>query len=102
MRYIYPIFALLGLVVPYYFFISFLVEYGMDFQLFFDFLFANPISAFFTMDLVLAAMVTYVYLYRESRRIGIENWWIYVVLSLVVGLSFAFPIFLYARDKKLS
>lgn len=98
MKKIYLMLAILGFIVPYYFFIRFLIHYGLDLQQFIDFMFANPIATFFILDLVFSTIVFYGFLYQETSRLGIGNWWMYVGFSLVVGLSFALPMFLYKRE----
>jgi hypothetical protein len=91
----------LGFIVSCYFYTVFLLGYGLDMQLFIELVFANPVSTFFAVDLIFATIVFYIYLYQEAHRSGIKHWWIYVVFSLFIGLSFAFPLFLYYRERKL-
>ena len=50
-RKLYLFLAFVGFVLPYYFFVSFLVTNGPDLPLLFDQLFANDISTFFAADL---------------------------------------------------
>jgi hypothetical protein len=101
MKNLYLVLAILGFVLPYYFFASFLLVYGFDLQLFFQQLFANDIATFFVMDLVIAAIVFWVFMIQEARRVDIGNSWIFVVFSLLISFSFAFPLFLYYRERKL-
>ena len=101
MKRLYLLLAILGLILPYYFFVSFLVAYGLDLPLLFDQLFANDISTFFAIDLVITAIVFLVFSYRESRRAGMGHWWAYLVSTLVIGPSFALPLFLYFRESLL-
>ena len=101
MRNLYLLMAALGLIVPFYFFSKFLIEFGMDMQLFVELVFANPISTFFAVDLIIATLVFYIFLYREAHRVGVNYWWIYIIFSLFIGLSFALPIFLYSRERKM-
>ena len=98
---LYLLLALLGLVLPYYFFVSFLIENGLDVQLLVDQLFASEISTFFAVDLIITAIVFLFFSYQESRRVHMENWWAYVVAALVVGPSFAFPLFLFFRESRV-
>ena len=98
MKKIYLMLATLVFIVPYYFFIRFLIQKGLDLQQFIDFMFVNPIATFFVLDLIISTIVFYEFLYQETSRLGIGNWWMYVGFSLVVGLSFALPIFLYKRE----
>jgi uncharacterized membrane protein len=101
MRNVYLALAGMGLILPYYFFGSFLRLYGFNLQVIYVQLFTNQVVTFFVMDLVIATIVFYIFLYAESRRLSIQNWWLYLLLSLLVGLSFALPLFLYSREKKL-
>jgi hypothetical protein len=95
---VYLFLAATGFVLPYYFFVSFLVENGPDLPLLFKQLLANDISTFFAMDLVITAVVFLVFSFREAERRGMGRWWVYVIATLVMGPSFAFPLFLYVRE----
>ena len=97
MRRLYLLLAIAGFALPYYFFVSFPVTNGFDFQLLLGQLSANDISTFFAVDLIIAAIVLVVFVYRESLRLQIRNWWLYVVATLLIGPSFAFPLFLFVR-----
>jgi len=44
---LYPVAAISGAVLPYYFVISFLMQYGLDLNLVWQQLFANDLTAFF-------------------------------------------------------
>ena len=98
---IYLILALAGLFIPYYFLFQFIAGNGLDIQLLVQQLFVNHISAFFAVDLVISILVFWVYLFAETNRMQMKNSWIYLLASLLVGLSFAFPLFLYFRERQL-
>jgi hypothetical protein len=98
---IYLALALIGLFVPYCFFFKFLNANGFDIPLLFDQLFVNNISAFFAVDLIISIIVFWVYMIAEANKLQMKNWWLYILASLAVGLSFALPIFLYFRERKL-
>lgn len=100
-RTLYLLLAIAGFALPYYFFLSFLIENGLDLVLLVNQLFANDISTFFAVDLLITAIVFLVFTYRESQRHGMKNWWVYIVATLLVGPSFAFPLFLYFRESHL-
>lgn len=95
---LYLVLAATGFVLPYYFFVSFLVENGPDLPLLFEQLLANDISTFFAVDLVITAIVFLVFSFREAQRRGMGRRWLYVIATLAVGPSFAFPLFLYVRE----
>ena len=98
---IYILLCLLGFVLPYSQFIPFLTEHGLNLRLFFEQLFANRISAFFAMDLLISSIVFWIFLYWEGSRVKMSNLWVYVVCNLTVGLSLGFPLFLLMRQRKL-
>jgi hypothetical protein len=98
MKRLYALLAVVGLVVPFVFFGRFLVAEGLNLSAFFRQLTATPISIFFALDLVIATVVFWVFAYRETRDRPIPFWWITVVASILIGLSFALPLFLYLRE----
>ena len=98
---IYLILALLGLVVPYWFLFKFLGSYGFDLALLIQQLFANNISTFFAVDLIISIVVFWIWMIAEANKLQMKNWWLYILASLTVGLSFALPLFLYFRETKL-
>ena len=100
MRTAYLLLAIAGFVIPYYFFLSFLLEFGLDLQELFGQLFANDIATFFAVDLIITAVVLLIYIMTEAARYGMGRRWVYVLATLLVGPSFAFPLFLYVREGK--
>ena len=100
MRYIYLIIAILGLIVPYAFFIPFLAQNGLNLPLFAQQMFANPIAGFFGADVIVSSLALWAFVFSEGRRLGMKNLWVYVLLNLLVGVSFALPVFLYVREGK--
>ena len=102
MRRVYLFLAIAGFVVPYYFFLSFLLANGLDLQLFFDQLFATDISTFFAVDLIITAIVFLAFSFQESKRLQMGYWWGYAAATLLVGPSFALPLFLYFREGRIT
>jgi len=98
---IYLILAILGLLVPYWFFFQYLVANGLNISLLIQQLFANHISTFFVMDLIISTVVFWIFTVSEATQLQMKNWRLYILASLVVGLSFALPLFLYFRERKL-
>jgi hypothetical protein len=98
---IYLALALIGLLAPYCFFFKFLNANGFDIPLMINQLFANNISTFFAVDLIISVIVFWIYMIPEANTLQMKNWWLYILASLTVGLSFALPLFLYFRERKL-
>lgn len=101
-RQIYLVLAVLGLIVPYYFLIAFLLAYGLHIQTFFKQLFGTPISTFFAVDLVLSCIVFMIFAGREASRYSMKRTWLPMVALFTVGLSCALPLFLYLREPYLA
>jgi hypothetical protein len=95
---VYLILAVIGLVAPYYFLISFLTAHGLDGKAFVQQLFGTQISTFFAADLLLSSVVFVRFLRQEAARYEMRRWWLYLAALLTVGLSFALPLFLYVRE----
>ena len=98
MKKLYLLLAVIGFILPYYFFISFLMTNGLNIQLLIDQLFANKISTFFAADLIITAIAFLVFIVWESRKDRIKNGWGYVLATLAIGPSFAVPLYLYFRE----
>ncbi|HJS18768.1 MAG TPA: DUF2834 domain-containing protein [Anaerolineales bacterium] len=98
---VYLVLALLGLVLPYWFFFQFLNTNGLNVALLIQQLFANDISTFFAVDLILSTIVFWIFTVGEASKYQMKNEWLYIFASLIVGLSFALPLFLYFRERRL-
>jgi len=98
---IYLFLTAVGLLVPYYFLFKFLGANGFNISLLLNQLFANHISTFFAVDLIISIIIFWVYMIAEANKLQMKNPWLYILASLTVGLSFALPLFLYFREQKL-
>ena len=98
---IYLVLCLFGALLPYWQFVPWVVEHGMNFPLFVRELFVNRISAFFGMDVLVSAVVLVVFTRIESARLSIPRRWLPVLAVLLVGVSLALPLFLYMRESRL-
>lgn len=98
---IYLILCIVGTVLPYSQFVPFLIENGLDVNFFLKQLFANRISVFFDMDVIVSSLVLWVFVYWEGSRLGMKNLWIYIASNLLVGVSLGLPLFLLMREYKL-
>ena len=98
---LFLILAIVGLLVPYYFFFRYFGENGFNLPLLIQQAFANDIASAFAMDLIISVIVFWTYLFVEANRLQMKNTWLYVLATVFVGLSFALPLFLYFRERKL-
>ncbi len=93
----YAVAAVIGTVVPWIFFGSFVAAEGLDLPLFVRELFANGPAAGFSSDVVISIGVFWVWSWLDSRRHGIGRWWLVVPSGFSVGLSLALPLYLFVR-----
>ena len=94
MKTLYLLFAVVGAVVPYLFFLPFFAEYGLVLSTFVGSLFANGAAGGFTADLLITSAVFWTYL----RQVREPRWWLYVLINLTIGLSCAVPLYLYMTE----
>ncbi len=102
LRHLYLLFAVLGLVLPYSQFIPWLAgHHALNMSIFLRDLFANRISAFFAMDVVVSAVVLISFIQTEGKRLAMRLLWLPILGTLFVGVSLGFPLFLYQRQLQL-
>ncbi len=83
-RHFYLVCCVLGLVLPYSQFVPWLLEHGLDITLFFRELFANRMSAFFAMDVIVSAIVLIWFIQSEGKRLRVRLLWLPTIGTLVV------------------
>jgi len=93
--------AILGFVAPYFFFLQVPPESALDLSALIQPLFANNFMKGVGMDLMVSVIVFWVFVVIEANRIQMKSPWLYLLATLLVGLSFALPLFLYFRERQL-
>ncbi len=96
-KHIYLLLCLVGAVLPYWQFIPWLFQHGLNVPLLFEDLFANRISAFFATDVFVSAVVLFVFIGLERSRLG-SMWWLPALGVLTVGVSLGLPLLLYLQE----
>ncbi len=91
----------LGIILPLSQFVPWVADHGIDIPLFFRELFSTNIGGFFGMDVIVSAVVLFVFIFYEGRQLTMTRLWIPVVATLSVGVSLGFPLFLYLRQSHL-
>lgn len=91
--------AVVGCVLPLRYFVRFLLTEGLNVPLFVHQLFQSDVSAFFAMDVFLSALTLLLFVFIEGRRRRMRALWVYVLCTMLVGVSFALPLFLYFRER---
>ena len=102
-EWIYAGLAFVGLLVPSYFNVMYVVEGGnlLNPLEFFGHGWGTPAARSITMDLWLAFFAFAAFAVVESRRIGMRHGWVYPLVALVTAFSFMFPLYLWMRERHL-
>jgi len=95
---IFFVLTIIGFIAPYYFFLQ-VREFDLN-ALFQQFA-ANKILSGTALDLLISVIVFWFFMFTEARKLEMKNTWVYFLATLLVGLSFALPLFLYFREVKL-
>lgn len=98
-RHIYLLLCLPGTLLPYLYFIGFLRAHGLDLREFFAQLFANDVSSFFGMDVIISSLVLWTFVLIEGRRGRVKHLWAPIAANILVGVSLGLPLFLYLRER---
>ncbi len=94
---IYLSLAVIGTVVPWYFFQSYFLQHGLDGELFIRLLFANGAAGGFSADVLISIVVFLYWVWSDAKEQGVKRWWLVVPALFAVGLSLAMPLYLYLR-----
>src|SRR5687768_13343954 len=93
--------SILGLCVPNVPFFRWLLANGFDPELFVHDMFANGVSAFFGLDVIVSALALILFVLIEGARLQLRRYWVPIVATCLVGVSFGLPLFLYQRQAHL-
>ena len=94
---VYLVFAVIGTVVPWLFFTSFIAEEGLNIPLFIESLFVNGAAGGFSADVLISIAVFWVWSYADAQNRNVGRWWVMIPAGFRVGLSLALPLYLYFR-----
>jgi hypothetical protein len=100
---VYAALAAVGLMATWYFNLRFMAESGGSFSAL-EFVragYANSASSSLTNDLLVGTLAFLVWSFGEARRLEMRHWWVFPLLTFGVAFAFAFPAFLFARERRL-
>ncbi len=100
MKRFYLLAMIVGAVLPLYFFSLHFAEYGFGLRAFLQASFATPAASGLIADLLLSATLGLVVFGREARQLGVRGFWLIVLSTLLIGFSFALPLYLYMRETR--
>ncbi|MGV3768914.1 MAG: DUF2834 domain-containing protein [Sphingobium phenoxybenzoativorans] len=98
---IYMVLAALGALLPLAAFLPWLAIEGVNIPRFIAALFANPVSSFFALDVIVSAAVLTLFIIAQGKRDGVRPLWLPIAGTFLVGVSFGLPLFLALREVAL-
>ena len=90
----------LGAVLPYSQLVPWLLANGLDLSRLWRELFANRISSFFGLDVIVSAVVVLSLIHDERRRRRLPRAWLPAAATLLIGVSAGLPLLLYMRREE--
>jgi hypothetical protein len=102
MQWLFLVGAVAGTLLPLSYLARFVAGQGLDVPLLVRRLFENDVSAFFGVDVIVSGLVLLLFIPTEGRRLGMKRLWVYVLCTLLVGVSSGLPLFLFFRERRLS
>lgn len=97
MKNVYLVAAIVGAVIPYYFFLQHFAADGLALSTFLGAVFATPAASGATSDLLISSFVFWIYMFQAGK--GSPRPGVFIVINLLIGLSCALPAWLYWREK---
>ena len=98
-RTIYLFLCVVGTILPTSQFVMFVAEHGFDLFEFIRQMFATRIATLFAFDVMVSAVVLFVFIGIERRRHRMTGVWLPVLAVFAVGVSLALPLYLYQRER---
>ncbi|MFB3057777.1 MAG: DUF2834 domain-containing protein [Ignavibacteriaceae bacterium] len=99
MKKLYLLLAVIGAIVPYFFFFQFFQAEGINLSAFVSALFVNGAAGGFTTDVLLSSFIFWLFMFKQVKESNGPKPYLFIVLNLAIGLSCALPAYLYAKEK---
>ena len=99
MRHVYLILAIIGAIVPMYYFVSWFEEHGYDLGAMVEAWNVNDAATGLTYDLTISAFALLVWVIAETARNGRWLNLIAIPATFCIGVSCGFPLYLWLRTR---
>jgi len=100
MKTLYLLLFVAGCVLPLSQLVPWALAHGADARLFISELFANRISGFFGLDVIVSAVVLLAWIADERSRRGLRRAWAPALATLLIGVSAGLPLMLFLRREE--
>ena len=91
--------AIAGFVVPNAFVVAFLIDEGFEMGSYFSLWTASVPSTQLLVDLGIASLAFFAWAAVDGPRSGVDRWWVCFPATLLVGLCFGLPLYLWMRER---
>ncbi len=103
MKPLFLVLAILGFIAPNVFVVMESMDSGnimlyMDPLATFSAMFINNVSSAFVTDLLFVVLVFFIWTFIDAKSSGVRNIWLIWILTMLFGLAFTFPLYLYQRN----
>lgn len=99
--YVYLALCIFGAIVPNLAMLPWVMDHGVDISRLIEELFVNRVSAAFGLDVVMSAIVVFVFITWEGKRVGLTQFWLPVAATCLAGVSCGLPLFLFMRELRI-
>jgi hypothetical protein len=93
--------AVAGFVVPNVMVGVFIADHGVDLGLYLESWFDTLPSSQLVVDLVIVFLAFTAWAAWDGPRSGVDRWWVVVPASMLVGVCFAVPLYLFMRERAI-
>lgn len=101
-KYIFLAIAILGLCYTWYYNILFFLEHdNTSIVYFFEMAQINYAGKSFGADLTVVVLTFFVWYIPDARKLKVKLWWILIPLTFLIAIAFAFPMYLFMRERRL-
>jgi hypothetical protein len=105
LRHAFLFLSIAGVILPYWYFVPWFLDNGLNVRLFFEEIFSTRIGGSFGMDVIVSTVVLLLFAVTETFRLKMRRAGLIIAAvflgTFVAGVSCGFPLFLYLRQKHL-
>jgi len=101
MKIFYGVFCIAGVILPYWQFLPWVFENGLNISLFVQEAMQFRIGAFAWLDVLVSAIVLIGFVFAEGSRLKMHTIWWPILGTGLVGVSLGLPLFLLLREYHL-
>ncbi len=91
--------TVVGFLVPNALVVWFMARHGLDLGRYFSLWFDSLPTAQLFADLLIASLALFAWAAVDGPRRGLRLWWVCIPATLLVGLCFGLPLYLWMRER---